>query len=296
MAFLFPFFGLGKVEASAGDRALALATPTLEHLDDPEAAVTFVAGGKQTRGALPVRTARLDGALYSSRGRGYARYNEDGAALFADEAGELYAAVFDQAGGLGGVVRGAGSGVAARHAARAFRRLATGAGTEDIPKTLVEDAIMGAHRELVGRQEGEVTTAVLAVTRGDTVHLMNSGDSAAFHFDARGRHLGQTRQHEHPTPYGIGALTHAVGLEPEGPNAEAYAWTLSPGHWVLMASDGLLDSGLGPDEWGQTLVSAAHAEAGVNELVQRVLRRMTLMQAKPDNLTVVAFRQQAVAP
>lgn len=293
MAFLFPFFGLGKVEASATDRALALGTPTLEHLDAPEGAPTFVAGGKQTRGALPVSTARFEGALYSSRGRGYARYNEDGAALFADEAGELYAAVFDQAGGLGGMVRGAGSEIAAKHASRAFRRLATGPAEAEVPKTLTEHGIMGAHAELVAREEGEVTTAVLAVTRGDSVHLVNSGDSAAFHFDAKGRHLGQTRQHEIPTPYGIGALTHGVGLEPEGPNAEAYAWDLAPGEWVLMASDGLLDSGLGPDEWGQALVTAEGPEAGLNELVQRVLRRMTLMQAKPDNLTVVVFRRRS---
>ena len=292
MPFTFPFFGLGKVEASTSDRAQALATPTLEHLDAPEGAPTFVAGGKQTRGALPVSTERFEGALYSSRGRGYARYNEDGAALFADERGELYAAVFDQAGGLGGVTRGEGSGLAARHATRAFRKLATGPDGAEVVGTLVDDGIMAAHHALVARQQGEVTTAVLAVTRGETVHLVNSGDSAAFHFDERGRHLGQTRPHALPTPYGIGGLTHAVGLEPDKPNAEAYAWAMAPGHWVLMASDGLLDSGINPDDWGRTLAGAEHPEAGVNDLVQRILRRMTLMQAKPDNLTMVAFRRR----
>jgi len=40
-------------------------------------------------------------------------------------------------------------------------------------------------------------------------------------------------------------------------------------------------------------VTAEGPEAGLNELVQRVLRRMTLMQAKPDNLTVVVFRRRS---
>lgn len=290
MPLSFPFFGFGKVEASPADRATALASQTLEHLDKPEDVFTLVAGGRQTKGALPIATKRFDAAVYSSRGRGYARYNEDGAALLADERGEMYAAVFDQAGGLGGRVRGQGSQIAAFAAYRAFRKLATGEPGADVARTLIEDGIMAAHAALVARQEGEVTTAVLAVTRDDRVHLVSSGDSAAFRFDESGQHLGQTIKHEHPTPYGVGALTHAVGLEPEKPNPEAYDWALPKGHWILMASDGLLDSGLGPDDWGRTLIEHETAEAGVNALVRRVLRRMSLMQAKPDNLTVIAFR------
>lgn len=289
MALSFPFFGLGKVKASPTERAEAAATGPLETLDHPEDAFTLVAGGRQTKGALPVRTARFEGALYSSRGRGYARYNEDAAGLFADERGFLYAAVFDQAGGLGGEVRGAASALAAHKAFRAFKKIATGPDDVDVDPILVEDAVRGAHEALVAREEGEVTTAVLAVCREGEVRLVNSGDSAAYHFDAKGRPLGQTRQHEVPTPYGVGALTHAVGLEPEGAHAETYRWDLEPGHWVLLASDGLLDSGLSPDEWARTLMEAEDVESGLNTLVQRVLRRMTLMQGKPDNLTVVAF-------
>lgn len=285
-----PLFGLGKVQASPADRAEAAATPTVEHLGAPQDAFTVVAGGRQTKGALPVRTERFEGAIYSSRGRGYARYNEDGAILLTDEAGMLYAAVFDQAGGLGGTVRGAASEVAAHAAVRAFKKLATGPEGADVHEILSHDAIDKAHQTLVSREEGEVTTAVVAACRPDAVRLVSSGDSAAFHFDAKGRPLGQTRAHEVPTPYGVGALTHAVGLTPEGPNTETYTWALEPGHWVLMASDGLLDSGLSPDDWIRTIREAEDVEAGLNALVKTVLRRMSLMQAKPDNLTVVVFR------
>ncbi len=290
MALPFPFFGLGKMRASPADRAEAAGTKSLEHLDSPEDTFTLVAGGRQTKGALPVCTARFDGAIYSSRGRGYAKYNEDGAGLFRDEKGFLYASVFDQAGGLGGSVRGAASEVAAHKAFRAFKRIATAPKPPDIGKILVDDAIAGAHEALIARQEGEVTTAVLAVCRDSKIFLATSGDSAAYHFDENGRHRDQTIKHEVRTPYGVGALTHAIGLEPETPHAESYTWDIAPGHWVLMASDGLFDSGLGVDQWSETLVAAENAETAVNELAQRVLRRMGLMQAKPDNLTIVAFR------
>lgn len=289
MSGWFPFFGFGKVQAPLAERAEAAGTPTLEHLDAPEDVITLVAGGRMTKGALPVRTERFDGAIYSSRGRGYARYNEDGAGLFADEQGFLYASVFDQAGGLGGTVRGEGSQLAAHAAFRAFRKIATGTDV-DVHQTLVDDGIWKAHNGLVAREEGEVTTAVLAVCRAGKVLLVNSGDSAAFHFDAQGRMVDQTRAHEVSTQFGVGALTHAVGLEPEKPNAETYEWPLDVGQWVVMASDGLLDSGLGPEMWAETLREADDAEAGVNALVKVVLRRMALMQAKPDNLTIVAFK------
>jgi len=290
VALRFPFFGFGKVQATASDRANASATKTLEHLDAPQDVFTLVAGGRQTKGALPVCTKRFDGAIYSSRGRGYARYNEDGAGLYADEEGFLYASVFDQAGGLGGTIRGAASEVAAHKAFRAFRKIATGTDEDKISDALVDDAIGGAHEALIAREEGEVTTAVLAVSRANTLHLVTSGDSAAFHFDAQARPLGQTIKHEVPTPYGVGALTHAVGLEPEGHHAERYRWAFEPGHWVIMASDGLLDAGLSVDDWGKVLSESDSAEQAVNTLASKVLRRMSLMQAKPDNLTIVAFR------
>src|SRR5262245_60907936 len=122
---MFSWLGFGALRASEPERQAALEGSRIEMLASPGTAATLVAGGRQTKGALPVRTPHFDGAIYSSRGRGYARYNEDGAELFCDERGRMYAAVFDQAGGLGGVVRGEASQLAAVRVFRAFRRIAT---------------------------------------------------------------------------------------------------------------------------------------------------------------------------
>ncbi len=283
----------GGVRASASDRAAALASGTLERLDGPAGAPTFVAGGAQTAGALPVQTATFDGALYCSRGRGYARYNEDAGLLFRDEPGNVYAGAFDQAGGLGGRIRGTASRIAAERAFVAFRKLATAEGPLD-PARVLLDEVEHAHRALVERGEGEVTTAVLAALRPGAALVLNSGDSAAMLFDPAGRLRASTRPHEEPGPGG-GALLHGVGLAPDGHAADVYAWPLDVGETLLLASDGLLDAGLDPAELGRDLAEAPEVEAAVNAVAAKVLRRMSLMQAKPDNLTLVAVRARALA-
>lgn len=259
----------------------------------------MVVGNRQTKGALPVHSEYFEGALFTHRGRGYARYNEDGAGLFKDGQGHLYAAVFDQAGGLGGNVRGQGSAVAARVALETFQKLATARPPADgepvslrVGHALVE-GLATAHDTLVARHQGEVTTAVLAVAHRDTLVIASSGDSAAVHLDAGGLPLDETEKHEHPTPFGTAALTHAVGLTPEGPDPKVVCWRLELGHWLVMCSDGLLDSGLTPGAWGEMLSEARSPEAGVNAMAGRVLKRMALLQAKPDNLTIVAFRRRS---
>lgn len=289
-AHLVPFSWLlfGSVKASATDRAEALASKTIEHVTDPAETCTTVTGGQQTKGALPVTSDRFDGAIYSSRGRGYARYNEDGAELFRDERGHLYAAVFDQAGGLGGKVRGEGSAVAAKSIFSAFRKIATAApGQSDVP-ALLSRGVLDAHEKLVARRQGEVTTAVAVVLEPGRARLVNSGDSAAMHFDREGTGKTHTEKHEVTTAGGIGCLTHAVGLEPEGPSPDTYEWALAAGDWIVLCSDGLLDSGMPLDEIGAMMREADNAEAFVNTLATKVLKRMALMQAKPDNLTIVA--------
>ena len=288
----------GEPRAPMAERTAALCTPPLEQLPftDPSGSseiATMIVGNRQTKGALPVASEHFDAALFTHRGRGYARYNEDGAGLFRDERGHLYAAVFDQAGGLGGDIRGQASALAAEKALKSFRKIATGRPGQDIAKALAE-GLSEAHDALVERRQGEVTTAVVAVAQEDTIILATSGDSAAIHLSAEGRPLDETVKHEHSTPYGVSALTHAVGLTPEGPNTQIASWRLDPGQWVIMCSDGLLDSGLPPEAWGEILSTAESAEAGVNTLAGRVLKRMTLLQAKPDNLTIVAFRRRSV--
>lgn len=286
----FSWLLFGSVKASATARAEALASRTIEHMNDPNDAPTLVTGGKQTKGALPICSDLYDAAIYSSRGRGYARYNEDGAELFTDERGNMYAAVFDQAGGLGGRIRGAASDLAAKKVFTAFRKIATAAPNSlDLSIPLI-DAINDAHESLVARGEGEVTTAVTVVAEKGRAILVNSGDSAAIQFDKNGAGKTHTDKHEVTSPMGIGCLTHAVGLVPEEPEPTAYEWPIETGDWLVLCSDGLLDAGLAVDELGGMLARAETAEAAVNEIATKVLKRMTLMQAKPDNLTIVAIR------
>jgi serine/threonine protein phosphatase PrpC len=278
------------VRASAASRAAALTASRIEEIvPPPDGAVTWLAGGKQTKGALPARSGRFDAAVYSSRGRGYARYNEDAAALFGDSAGRIYAAVLDQAGGLGGRVRGAASEMAAMRLFEAWQEIAKSKTPADETKLMIE-AMQKAHAQLVDRREGEVTTAVALVAKENDAILVNSGDSGALHFDAKGQLKAATLMHEHDSPLAVGCLTHAIGLIPETALPDSYRWTLEKGDWILLCTDGLLDAGLSNAEIGDLLLTSSDAEMAVNKLCTRVLRMMSTLRAKPDNLSVVAVR------
>lgn len=283
---------LGLIRASASSRAAALQSAKLEDLPlPPVGAVTWLAGGKQSKGALPVKTPAFDAAVYSSRGRGYARYNEDAALLFVDGRGHLYLAVLDQAGGLGGRVRGAASELAALRLFETWKRLATASETspEHDSQAMLE-AMERAHTELVQRREGEVTTAVAAVARPGAVVLVNSGDSGALQFARSGAVRATTVMHEHISPLAAGCLTHGIGLIPEAAAPDTYHWVLERGDWLLLATDGLLDSTLSPAEIGEIIAGSDTAEAAVNKLCTRVLRMMAILRAKPDNLSIAAVR------
>ena len=277
------------MRAPASARAAALATAAIEDLAADADAATMVAGGRQTKGALPI--ADIDAAVYSSRGRGYARYNEDAAGLFRDRKGRAYAFVLDQAGGLGGQVRGRASALAGKRlfdACRSFAQWDDG-NAEASPSSLLLKAFERAHNDLLDRGEGEVTTAVVVVSDQDHAHLVNSGDSGAMHFDGKGQLKAMTDMQEFEPP-NEGCLQHALGLEPEGHEPGVYEWTLEPGDWVLLATDGLLDAGISEEALGRMLAGAESAEVAVNQICATALRRMGTLRAKPDNLTVVALR------
>ncbi len=277
-------FGLGEVKAPEADRKAALAVGTLETLDGAPVP-TWLAGGRECKGALPLGGTRIDAAIYSSRGRGYANYNEDAAGLFRSASGRVFAFVLDQAGGLGGDVRGQGSEHASRLVFDAFKKIAgQSKGTNPLPE--LEGAFAAAHQALIDRGQGEVTTAVAAIIDPEAAYLVNSGDSAALHFDAKGQKKQQTELHVLEGTH-QGYLTHALGLSPEGPNSEDYLWTLEPGDWLVMATDGLLDAELDAATFARFLAQASSAEQAVNRLVSVVLRRMGTLRAKPDNLTMV---------
>jgi serine/threonine protein phosphatase PrpC len=283
---------LGLVRASASVRAAALQSAKIEDVaTPPNGAVTWLAGGKQSKGALPHKTAMFDAAVYSSRGRGYARYNEDAAALFADASGRLYSAVFDQAGGLGGRIRGAASEIAALRMFEAWKEIAAYHGKEPLDEGARLIAAMSkAHEELIERKEGEVTTAVACLAKGNLAIVVNSGDSGAMHFGPDGTMKTATLMHEHESPIAVGCLTHAIGLMPESPAPDTYRWELGKGDWVMLATDGLLDAGLSAKDLGELLTQADSAESAVNKIATRILRMMTTLRAKPDNLSLVALR------
>ena len=287
MSFLLSLFGLGEVKAPEPDRKAALAVGPLESLDGSPVA-TWLAGGRECKGALPLAGAQLDAAIYSSRGRGYANYNEDAAGLFKSEKGRVFAFVLDQAGGLGGEVRGQGSERASQVIFEAFKKV-LGQPKDTNPLPELERAFGDAHRALIERGQGEVTTAVAAVVTSTAAHLMNSGDSAALHFDAKGKRKQQTELHVLEGTH-QGYLTHALGLSPEGANPEDYLWTLEPGDWLVLATDGLLDAELDEATFARLLSQASSAEQAVNRIASLVLRRMGTMRAKPDNLTMVVLR------
>ena len=154
----------------------------------------------------------------------------------------------------------------------------------------LERGITDAHDLLVSRRQGEVTTAVVAVARGDAVIVANSGDSGAMHFSADGEMLHETEAHEAVLPMHAGCLVHAIGLTPSGPAPDTSAWTMGAGDWLLLASDGFLDASFAPGDIAGFLGNAATATDAVDALCTRTLRAMTRFRAKPDNLSLVALR------
>ncbi|MCB9655920.1 MAG: SpoIIE family protein phosphatase, partial [Deltaproteobacteria bacterium] len=259
-------------------------------------------------------------------------------------AGDVYAAVLDQAGGLGGDRRGEASALAAETIFEALKarygaalhdraddamndwtsglannrmpndRAATDrAATDraaierDREKASASDvacltgAYAKAHDRLVSRRQGEVTTAISlrahSLARGGSAALLavlvNSGDSGAFLLDSAGKVKERTQLQEWTRSPQVGALTHAIGLVPEGPAPESYVWEVEEGDWLLLCSDGLLDAGLGAAGVAKILKLSTSAEEAANRLCLRILRRMVFLLAKPDNLSVVLLRALA---
>lgn len=286
MSFWTTLLPFGLLSTSESDRTLALASPSIENLGGLEQAALLISDGKQSAAALPLVCGEYDGAVYSSRGRGYARYNEDAAGLFFDEAGRMYAMAFDQAGGLGGERRGRASHLAAKEVITGCQAFAKAGEAGDTPIHSLLEAFLRAHTVLLARGEGEVTTAIVAVLQENTAYLMNSGDSGAVLFNAKGEIKSRTIMHEFPPP-DQSCLRHALGLEPEGCEPTPYTWSIDAGDWLLLGSDGLLDSGMVEEEIGAMLPSMKNAEDAVNRICTHILRRMGTLRAKPDNLSVL---------
>ena len=289
---MWGWFGRRRVVASAGAKRRAEQVPVLEALDPIESAITFVGRDAETDGALMVRTPTLEGAIYSSRGRRYARYDEDAAYLFADGRGRLHAGVFDQAGGLGGEVRGEASRMTASRLARCARAYCGEELSVDrVPESLAS-ALSEAHESLVVRGQKEVTTAVCAsIDLDGTIYLASSGDSAALLFDSEGKTLNSSDPDAHTGPGDLGFLMYAVGITPGGPDPRTAVWRLDPPDLLLLCTDGVLDAGLDLGAAARDLAAIESLEDGVNALIEEILSRMSGHRAKPDNLTLIAIRR-----
>jgi len=275
--------------APGGERRAALSSQPLETLRFPEHAAAFVAGGRETVGALPVKTAKVDGAVFSSRGRQYLKYNEDAAGMFFDQRGAVYICVLDQAGKLGGKVRGGASQLAGLEIADAFQRIASSPAQLDAEVALDEivAAFERAHRRLIDRGENEVTTAIAAIVRPGELLVASSGDCGVALFDAAGEPRSATRL-QRSTRRQDSYLEHALGLVEAGHEPERYVWPMSTGDWAVVASGGLLNSGLSPHDVGRHLRRSA--EKATNSLASSVLRRMSVRMARPDNLSMAVAR------
>ncbi len=283
---MFAWLMSGSPRTTKNDRKRALAQPPVEDITFAAHHPTLVVGGRQTRGALPLQTSGYSGAVFSSKGRGPYRFNEDAAVLARDGRGRVLAAVFDQAGGLGGDVRGEASALAARTVFESFRG-AKDPGIE--PSAFLVDALWTAHRALLDRRQGEATTAVVAVGLPGSVVIANSGDSGALWFRKGEGVLAETAPQESLAPATRGRLTHALGLDPEEPSPELYTWSVEPDDWVLIGSDGLLDANLSESDLRELLEGARDPVDFVNRLADIVLKKMEQWAAKPDNLSIVAL-------
>ena len=141
---------------------------------------------------------------------------------------------------------------------------------------------------------GMGTTLVAALAGGGYAHLINVGDSRAYHISEHGIHQ-VTRDHSvvedlvksgkltreearnHPKK---NLITRALGCEPQL-RADLFHIEIKPGDWLLLCSDGL--SNLVAEQ--EMLYEVIHGGAQDN-CCQRLLE-IALHRGAPDNVTVV---------
>jgi serine/threonine protein phosphatase PrpC len=250
-----------------------------------ERAPAWIAGRRECDVPISLEIDAFSAAMYSSRGRNYRDFNEDSAFLFLDEGGALYAAVLDQAGGLGGKVRGEGSEIAARTLAEGFVRIAAGNSPLQVE---LDTSFALAHQRLRERRQREVTTAVSVVVRGSSITIANLGDSGALLINESGVMCWRSERHQFRTMQGQSDLTYALGrFDWHPPDITDLAF--GAGARILLGTDGFFDN-LGDDETlGQAVRTAVTAADLFKSLVARALNAMESESWRGDNLSAVAI-------
>lgn len=250
----------------------------------------LVAGDRETSDVFTLATPTLRASLHTSKGVGYKDINEDGGALFRDEAGHLYLGVFDQAGGmgLGSRDRGAASAIAARVFFEHAKALASKP-ESDVAGAL-RHAALAAHHEIRKRGHEEATTFIAGRITHDEAVFLCVGDSGALHFRRDGRHVQSTEKHRLPPPLPQNILTDALGQTGGEPTTDAYRWRLEPGDRIVMGSDGLLDASFSNEDFGEILVAQPDPVEATRDLRAKVYQQMGERRAKSDNVTIIVVR------
>lgn len=258
----------------------------------PEPAQGLVAGDVETATVFTFDTPLFSASLHTSKGVGYKDVNEDGGALFRDELGRIYLGVFDQAGGMGiGGDRGAASAIAARAFWAHARDLALDP-AGDAAEAL-RGAALDAHQEIRRRGFDEATTFMAGRLAAGEAILLCVGDSGAMLFRDTGEHVHTTEKHRLPPPFPQNILTDALGQSSGEPQADEYRWRLRPGDFLVMGSDGLLDSALTVQEIGRVLFASPTTSGATEALRAIVYDQMSDRRAKSDNVTIIVIRYSA---
>ncbi|MFO0727461.1 MAG: SpoIIE family protein phosphatase [Myxococcota bacterium] len=283
-----------RPKARPKDAAAGL-PPALESMEGlPSPALGLVAGDVETKAIFSFNTPLFSASLHTSKGVGYKDVNEDGGALFRDEAGRVYLGVFDQAGGMGvGGDRGAASAIAARAFFAHARDLAKDPAAD--AAEALRGAALSAHHEIRRRGFDEATTFMAGRVAAGEAILLCVGDSGAMLFRNDGEHVHTTEKHRLPPPFPQNILTDALGQSSGEPQADEYRWRLRPGDFLVMGSDGLLDSALSVQEIGRVVFSAPNTGSATEALRAIVYEQMTDRRAKSDNVTIIVVRYQGGA-
>lgn len=258
----------------------------------PEPSDGLVAGDRETPDVFELQTSVARAVLHTSKGVGYKDVNEDGGALFRDEAGSLYLGVFDQAGGMGltSRERGAASAIAARVFFEHAKGIAVRNET-DIAGAL-RTAALTAHHEIRKRGHEEATTFIAGRITKDEAVFLCVGDSGAMHFRSDGRHVQSTEKHRLPPPLPQNILTDALGQTGGEPTTDAYRWDLQPGDRIVIGSDGLLDASFTNEDFGEILVAQPDPVDATRDLRAQVYQQMGERRAKSDNVTIIVVRME----
>ncbi len=284
---------LGEVRQSMPTRpAWAPSQPIMRYVEDlprPSLQNGVCAGNQDTQGLVLLGHKA---ALHCDRGFGKYKHNEDAAALLCDRQGRIFIGVFDQAGGNGsrekpGFELGGGSKVAAHAFFERVKENVESRGTFDGAGAALRQATFDTHEALRQRDFGEVTTFVGAVIDGMRARFVSTGDSGALRFGADGSFKAETNTHEDPLRPNV--ITEAAGGWKD-PICEVTDWQLDPGDWVIVASDGLLDSGLTNEEIGAVLRGCTTPEEATAALRDLAEARMATGEGKPDNLSIVVVK------